>query len=308
MRRRIQCAVLAAAAVVLLSANASAQEALRTRLVLLGTGTPNADPERSGPATAVVVDDQVYLFDAGPGIVRRAAQAARDREIPALRASNLKRVFLTHLHSDHTTGLPDLLLAPWVLDRSDPLHVYGPPGTRSMMAAIHTAWSRDIDARLNGLEPRGANPEAHRAVPHEIGPGIVYEDDLVRIVALGVNHGSFERPLGYSIQGPDRTIVMSGDTAPSESIIEACNPCDLLVHEVYTAEGLHIRTPDWQAYHSRVHTSTVQLAEIANRTRPGLLVLYHHLMWGTDAEGLVREIRAAGYSGPLASGSDLDVY
>ena len=92
MRRRIQCAVLAAAAVVLLSANASAQEALRTRLVLLGTGTPNADPERSGPATAVVVDDQVYLFDAGPGIVRRAAQAARDREIPALRASNLKRV------------------------------------------------------------------------------------------------------------------------------------------------------------------------------------------------------------------------
>ena len=160
MRRRIQCAVLAAAAVVLLSANASAQEALRTRLVLLGTGTPNADPERSGPATAVVVDDQVYLFDAGPGIVRRAAQAARDREIPALRASNLKRVFLTHLHSDHTTGLPDLLLAPWVLDRSDPLHVYGPPGTRAMMAAIHTAWSRDIDARLNGLEPRGANPEA----------------------------------------------------------------------------------------------------------------------------------------------------
>ncbi len=301
-------ALLFAGAVFAVGSSVTAQQPPRTRLVLLGTGTPNADPERSGPATAVVVDDRVYLFDAGPGVVRRAAQAARDRGIPALRPANLSRVFLTHLHSDHTVGLPDLLLSPWVLGRSEPLAVYGPPGTLGMTEGIMAAWSADVDVRLNGLEPRNANPDGYRAIAHEIRPGSVYEDDLVRVEALGVDHGSFDQPLGYKIVGPDRTIVISGDAAPSESIVAACNRCDILLHEVYTAEGLKVRSPGWQAYHSTVHTSTEQLAEIANRTRPGLLVIYHHLMWGTDAEGLVREIRAAGYTGPLASGNDLDVY
>lgn len=284
------------------------QETPRTRLVLLGTGTPNADPARYGPATAVVVDDEVYLFDAGPGIVRRAARAAAERGIEALRVDNLDRVFLTHLHSDHTVGLPDLLLSPWVLDRVEPLAVFGPPGTEAMMAAIEEAWSRDVDVRLNGLEPRDDNRDGHRADAHDITPGVVYRDDLVTIEAIRVEHGSFEQPLGYRITGPDRTIVISGDAAPSESIIAACDGCDILLHEVYSAERFVTRPPAWQRYHSAFHTSTVELAEIANRARPGILVLYHHLFWGTDDEGMVREIRAAGYDGPLASGSDLDVY
>ena len=174
-------ALALAVAIFAVRSSVAAQQPPRTRLVLLGTGTPNADPERSGPATAVIVDDQVYLFDAGPGVVRRAAQAARDRGIPALRPANLSRVFLTHLHSDHTVGLPDLLLSPWVLGRSEPLAVYGPPGTLGMTEGIMAAWSADVDARLNGLEPRGANPDGYRAIAHEIRPGIVYEDDLVRV-------------------------------------------------------------------------------------------------------------------------------
>lgn len=301
---------LAALALAVASCGAQAreQEAARTRLVLLGTGTPNADPERSGPATAVIVDGAVYLFDAGPGIVRRAARAARDRDIPELEPRNLRRVFLTHLHSDHTVGLPDLLLSPWVLDRVEPLDVYGPPGTRGMAEGIAAAWRADVEVRLNGLEPREHNRDGYRIVPHEVAPGLAYEDEHVRILAFRVEHGSFEMPLGYRIEGPDRTIVISGDTAPSDAIVDACDGCDILLHEVYSAERFVTRPPEWQRYHAAFHTSTRELADIANRALPGLLVLYHELFWGTDDEGLIREIRAAGYDGPLASGRDLDVY
>jgi ribonuclease BN (tRNA processing enzyme) len=307
---RITLAAIVASGLLVAAAAPSvgAQETPRTRVVLLGVGTPNADPERSGPATAVVVDDRTYLFDSGPGIVRRAAQAARDREIPALQPPNLSRVFLTHLHSDHTVGLPDLLLSPWVLDRIEPLAVYGPPGTEAMMSAIMDAWSADVGVRLNGLEPRGDNPDGHRAVARDVEPGVVYEDDLVTITAIRVIHGSFEMPLAYRIEGPDRTVVISGDAAPSESIVEACGGCDVLVHEVYSAERFRTRPPEWQRYHASFHTSTTELAELANRARPGMLVLYHQLFWGTDDDGMVAEIRAAGYAGPLASGRDLDVY
>src|SRR5262252_2969216 len=114
-----------------------------TQVVLLGTGTPNADPDRFGPAVAVVVDDEAYLVDAGVGVVRRAAAAARDRGIAALAASRLTRVFITHLHSDHTLGLPDLMLSPWVLERPVPLDVYGPRGLRDMTAHIEAAYKAD---------------------------------------------------------------------------------------------------------------------------------------------------------------------
>jgi ribonuclease BN (tRNA processing enzyme) len=130
----------------------------------------------------------------------------------------------------------------------------------------------------------------------------------VKVYAILVDHGGWEQPVGYRFEGPDRTIVISGDARPSQSIAEACAGCDILVHEVYSAERLTTRAPAWQRYHSSFHTSTVELADIANRARPGLLVLYHHLMWGTDDEGLIREIRAAGYAGPLVSGKDLDVF
>ncbi|MGD8277769.1 MAG: MBL fold metallo-hydrolase [Gemmatimonadota bacterium] len=280
----------------------------RTRVVLLGTGTPNADPDRQGPATAVLVDDRAYLVDAGTGIVRRAAEAARDLGIGALLASRLDRVFITHLHSDHTIGLPDLLLSPWVLERVPPLEVWGPPGTDRMMRLIGEAWSEDVDIRLNGLEPRDSNPDGYRSVVHEVTPGLVYQDDRVKVYAFQVKHGSWQYAYAYRFEGPDRTIVISGDTSPTDAIVEACGGCDVLVHEVYSADRFAGRPSEWQRYHSAFHTSTAELAGLAQRAQPKLLVLYHQLFWDTNGAGLVREIRAAGYDGPVRSGRDLDVF
>ncbi len=279
-----------------------------TLFVLLGTGNPNADPERSGPASAVVVGGHAYLIDAGPGIVRRAAAAARDRGVEALQPRNLRRVFVTHLHSDHTVGLPDLLFTPWVLDRPGRLEVYGPPGTARMMEHIVEAWREDIDMRVFGLEPREGNWDGYRPVTTEVEPGKVYEDARVRVTAIAVRHGSWPRAYAYRFETADRTIVVSGDTRPTDAIVEACGGCDLLVHEVYSAERFEGRPAEWKRYHASFHTSTRELAELAARARPRLLVLYHQLYWGATDEDLVREIRAAGYEGRVVSGRDLGVY
>ncbi len=290
---------------------AGAQEdapAPRTRVVLLGTGTPNADPERSGPAVAVVVDDHAYLVDAGPGVVRRAARAAGELDIPALAPGGLRRVFLTHLHSDHTVGLPDLMLSPWVLDRPVPLAVHGPAGTAEMVDHLAQAYRADIELRRDGLEPREHNRDAWRPEVHALEPGLVWEDERVRVYAIPVRHGSWPEAYGFRFEGPDRTVVVSGDAAPTEALVEACDGCDVLVHEVYSADRFRTRPPEWQRYHRAFHTSTTELAELAGRARPGLLVLYHQLFWGTDDAGLVAEMRAAGYRGPLASGRDVEVW
>src|SRR2546423_8571930 len=114
-----------------------------TRVVLLGTGTPNADPDRFGPSVAIVVGDASYLVDFGAGVVRRAAAAERSG-IPALAAPRLTRAFATHLHSDHTLGLADLILTPWILERSAPLSVYGPRGLRAMANHLVKAYSEDL--------------------------------------------------------------------------------------------------------------------------------------------------------------------
>ncbi len=284
---------------------AGAAPELRSRLVLLGTGTPNADPERWGPAVAVVVDDEAYLVDAGVGVVRHAAAAA-DHGIPALRPAGLRRVFITHLHSDHTLGLPDLMLSPWVLDRPTPLDVYGPPGIAAMTRHIEEAWREDIDMRLFGLEPQSTRN--YRALVHELAPGLVFEDDRVRVDAIPVAHGSWPDAYGFRFKTPDRTFVISGDTRPIDAVARACDGCDVLMHEVYSAATLATRPPEWQRYHRAFHTSTVELAALATKARPKLLVLYHQLFWGTTDADLVREIRQAGYTGRVVSGKDLDQF
>src|SRR5262249_53505515 len=121
------------------------QQTTRTRVVLLGTGTPVPDPDRSGPATAIVVDDRAYLVDFGPGIVRRAESAALSRAMPAVEPGNLKVAFLTHLHSDHTAGYSDLIFTGWTSGRTVPLEVYGPSGLKSMTEHILQAYRVDIE-------------------------------------------------------------------------------------------------------------------------------------------------------------------
>jgi len=276
----------------------------RTVLVLLGTGTPVPDPKRWGPALAIVVGDRSYLVDAGSGVVRRAAAAARRH--PALQPSKLQRLFLTHLHSDHTLGLPDLMFTGWLASRPTPLAVWGPPGTAAMARQIEAAWQDDIRVRIEGLEPR--TTRNYRAVVHEIEAGRVYEDDRVRVDAIAVSHGSWPAAFGYRFQTADRTIVVSGDTRPSESLAKACDGCDVLVHEVYSAAGFARLSKPWQAYHRAFHTSTLELAALANQARPKLLVLVHQLFFGATAADLVREVREAGYAGPVVSGRDLEAF
>ena len=272
---------------------------------MLGTGTPNADPERFGPAVAIVVGNASYLVDAGVGVVRRAAAAQR-AGIDALGPAQLKRAFITHLHSDHTLGLADLIFSPWVLERATPLELTGPRGLKAMTDHLVAAYAEDLEIRTKGGEP------AHRHDPtsvvvREARDGVVFRDDNVVVTAFAVKHGAWEQAFGYRFQTADRTIVISGDTGPDSHIEEQCKRCDVLVHEVYSEAGLARREPEWQAYHSRYHTSSKQLAAIAKRAQPGLLVLYHQLIWSSTEDELLKEVQSA-YDGRVVSAKDLDVF
>ncbi len=276
----------------------------KTQIVLLGTGTPNADPDRSGPAVAIVVNDTPYVVDCGPGVVRRAAAAAR-KGVKGLAVEKLRRLFITHLHSDHTAGLPDFIFTPAVLERDAPLEIFGPPGIRKMTDHILKAYAEDINIRLRGLEP--AKPRGYEVRVNEIKPGVVYRDENVTVKAFPVKHGSWKQAFGFRFETLDRTVVISGDCAPSESVIEACNGCDVLIHEVYSTTGFARRPPEWQRYHSNFHTSSKELAEIAAKAKPGLLILYHQLLWGATPDQLLEEIKL-GYQGKVVFGNDLDLY
>jgi len=298
---------LAAAAIALLPLTPCLSPPLeaQTRVVMLGTGTPNPDPDRSGPSVAIVVGGSVYLVDAGPGVVRRA-EAAHRHGVAELTQPNLKIVFLTHLHSDHTLGLPDLMLAPWVLERTDPLTVYGPAGTAGMVRHLLAAWQVDIERRTNGWQPQNRTGWPARA--HEIRPGLIYADSNVRVTAFLVPHGDWPDAFGYRFETADRTIVISGDTRASDAVVDACQGCDVLIHEAYSDAGFATRAPEWRRYHAHFHTSASELAALASRARPGLLVLYHTMTWGgVSRDTLLAEVRR-GFAGRVVLAADLDIF
>src|SRR5258708_7454371 len=256
------------------AASQQRQVRTKTQVVMLGTGTPGPDPARSGPATAIVVDRTPYLVDFGPGVVRRAA-AAYQKGVLAFGAgvSHLQTVFLTHLHADHTAGYPDLILTPWIMGRKAPLEVYGPKGIKAMTEHVLKAWELDIANRINGME--GGAPSGWRVNAHEIGAGPIYTDANIRVTAFPASHGEMSDAFGFRLETADRTIVISRDTAPTATIIENCADCDVLIHEAYS-EQTYDRVPrKWQAYRRKYHTSSRELAELANQIKPGLLVLYH---------------------------------
>ena len=277
----------------------------RTQVVMLGSGTPVPDPERSGPAVAVIVNGRAYLVDCGPGVVRQAAKAAKKDGIPGLVSPALNIVFITHLHSDHTLGYPDLIFSPWVLDRSVPLEAYGPHGLKKMTAHIEQAWEEDIRIRREGLEQ--ANAAGYKVNAHEISPGVIFRDENVKVTAFLVNHGSWKEAYGYKFETKDRKIVISGDTAPTEEVVKACDGCDLLLHEVYNPNGKQMQIVHWNQYFKTFHTSPAELGEIARRAHPTLLVVYHEVLLGLPEEDLAGQIRS-NYSGQWVSAKDLEVY
>src|SRR5499433_3907344 len=231
---QIMCpsALLLALAMLQPPAGQPQERTTRTRVVLLGTGTPVPDPDRSGPATAIVVDDSVYLVDFGPGVVRRAKAAVLDRNIAALEPANLKVAFVTHLHSDHTAGYPDLILTGWTAGRRAPLEVYGPTGLQSMTEHLLQAYRIDIETRTNAEGDQRANPEGWKVNAHEIKSGVIYKDANVTVTAFPTKHAM--ESYGYRFDTPDRSVVISGDTGPTEETIRACHGCDVLVHEAQT--------------------------------------------------------------------------
>jgi len=274
-----------------------------SKIVLLGTGTPNAEPDRSGPSVAIVAGGKSYLVDCGPGVVRRA-NAANANGIKELAPDNLSTAFITHLHSDHTAGYPDLILTPWVLGRTDPLTIYGPSGLRAMTENILNAYTHDIRERLHGLQP--SNSTGHHVNVNEIGPGPIFEDENIKVEAFRVNHGTLGA-FGYKFQTSDRVITISGDTCPSDDLIENYRGSDILIHEVYSQAGFEKYPPEWQEYHQSVHTSSTELAKIASIVKPELLILYHQLYNGVTDDELLEEIRQE-YDGPVVSGKDLEIY
>lgn len=299
-------------------AQPSTQQQTGTRIVMLGTGTPQPDPDRSGPSTAIVVNNSVYLVDFGPGVVRRAAAAQLDRGISALDPANIRVVFLTHLHSDHTAGYPDLILTPWVMGRKNPLEVYGPKGLGSMTEHILAAYREDIQIRTSGMEH--GTPDGWRVNTHEITAGVIYKDANVTVTAFPTRHGDWKETYGYRFDTADRSIVISGDTVPNQATIDACRGCDVLIHEAQTLK--FVNNPmrpnsqgyDIPAYVAKYHTTTTQLVELASKARPGLLVTYHNPITlrpdrrprASTPEDILQEMKE--YKGKMVVGRDLDVY
>ena len=285
----------------------------RSAVVILGDGTPVISASRSGTSIGIVVRGTLYVFDAGPGVLQRIFEA---RERMNLGIRELGPVFVTHLHSDHTLGLPDLLFYPDLGMRASPvqqgrgaasLRVIGPPGLKTMMQHVASAWAEDRHIRARSTLPAD-NALASRvdgAVIDEVSEGVVYADSNVTVTAFKVAHGDWTHAFGFRVQAPDRVIVISGDTRPTEAIVSACNGCDLLIHAVHGGEGIF--TGREAEYFRSFHTSAVQLGELAQRAKPKVLVLYHQAFAGRRPADLIAQVMAS-FKGPIISARDLDVY
>ncbi len=274
----------------------------RTQLVILGSGTPNAEADRAGSGLAITVDDCPYLVDCGHGVVQRVVEA-RAAGIINWSTVDLTHLFVTHLHADHTVGLPDLLFTPWIHGREEKVVAFGPRGLKDMVEHIQDAYSVNTHEHISA---HPASPGGFMADVRAVQAGQVYADDRVRVYATRADHGDMEA-FSYKFVTPDKTIVISGDTKPVAGFADWARAPDILVHEVYSSAQFASRPPAWQAYHSTVHTSTEELADLAKEIHPGLLVLYHQLFWGRTAADLLGEIGAS-YEGPVVSANDLDVF
>lgn len=304
MPRALSSSAAAFVAVLVMASPARTQtstpEHVRTHGVMLGTGNPAADPDRFGPATAIIVDSTVYLVDCGVGVVRRWAAAIRAGAGP-FKPWDLRRAFITHLHSDHTLGYADLILSSWTLERHqrEALHVYGPHGTRAMTDNLLAAYAEDIRVRTG---PRGelAGEPPPRVDVHEIAPGVIYHDSLVTVTAFAVHHGTWREAYGFRFRTPDSDIVISGDAAPPSAIPEQCRSCDILIHE-----GGFFHRDSSTAYRRAFHTAMEDLLEVANEARPKLLVLVHQPP-GANDDGL--RYLSARYAGRVVVARDLEIF
>ncbi len=271
---------------------------------LLGTGTPGCYPNTYQAASALVIDDFPIIIDCGGGTIQRLSVAHANGQ-PALRISNLKTLILTHLHPDHSAGLADFIISTWIMERKESLTIYGPKGTREMVELLIQAYKIGIAEHRDTESPTNW-PLKYEVI--EYTDGELFKTPKVQAIAFRVLHGRLET-YGLKFIIGDKTIVHSADTCPHPAIVEHAKGCDLLVHEVYSARGASnpVRNSP-MAYFKRMHTSTVELADIANQTQPKKLVLTHQMHLGAVSdEEMVQEITDL-YSGDVIFGRDLDVF
>jgi ribonuclease Z len=190
------------------------------KVTLLGTGTPRPVIERFGPSTLVEAGNQKLIFDCGRGCTQRLYQAKTP-------FSEVTALFLTHLHSDHIVGVPDLWLTGWIVGRKTPLRVWGPSGTRQMMKHLEEAYAFDIHIRRDVDEQIAAPGVVVEA--KDIEQGVVYESGGVKVTAFTVDHGAVKPALGYRVDYAGHSVVLSGDTRYSENLIKFAQGTDVLI-------------------------------------------------------------------------------
>lgn len=275
---------------------ATAATAAPLEVLLLGTGYPRPDPERAGPSTVIVAGDRWFVVDAGRGATMRIA--ATDRKY-----TNLRAVFLTHLHSDHTAGLPDLFDTSWQFGRkSVPLELYGPPGTKKLAGAMLEFFAEDIHLRRDLLEKHPAAGATIRT--HIVREGVIYDDGEVKVTAFAVDHRPVRYAFGYRFESGGRTIVISGDTRPTENLVRYAKGADVLVLEAYLPEHFDkVDTPAVAARLKSYHTSAEEAGELATRAGVRTLVLTH-LIPG-NADETFRERAGRRFKGEIIVGKDL---
>jgi ribonuclease Z len=275
------------------------------RVTLLGTGTPAPRPDRFGPSTLVEAGDQKLLIDAGRGATIRLYQLG----VPLGRIDAL---LLTHYHSDHVVGIPDLWLTGCLQShyaaRAKPFRVIGPTGAASLMAHLQRAYALDIEIRV-GDEKLLAEAAAV-AVEEFSGDGVVYERGGVRVIAFEVDHGEFIKPAyGYRIEYGGRSVVISGDTRYSENILKYGAGADLLIHEVAIVKPGLASEPFIQRIMAH-HTTAREAGTIFARAKPKLAAFTHLVFPASKqippatVDELIEETRQI-YSGPLEVGEDL---
>jgi ribonuclease Z len=270
------------------------------KVTLLGTGCPPPVMHRFGPSTLVEAGGQKFLFDAGRGALQRLTQLK-------VRWQEVHGVFLTHLHSDHVVGFPDLWLTGWLVPpgRTVPLQVWGPRGTRNMMAHLEQAYEYDIRMRL--YDDRAA-PDGVVLLAKDIGEGGVYDQGGVKVTAFEVDHSPVKPAFGYRIDYAGRSVVLSGDTRVSENLIRYAQGVDVLIHEVAAPDTFQRAGGPPERAQSVIahHVTPEQAGEVFARAKPKLAVYSHIVLPIATEQDLLPQTRTT-YGGPLELGEDLMV-
>lgn len=265
-------------------------------VTLLGTGTPQPVMERFGASTLVQAGSEILLFDAGRGCLQRLRQLN-------ISYDKINGLFLTHLHSDHIVGLPDLWLTGWLVSRRvTPLNVFGPTGTQEMMNYLRKAFAFDIKMRV---EDDKRVEDGSKFLVKEIQQGVIYQKNGVKVIAFLVDHFPVVPAFGYRIEYNGHSVVLSGDTRYSENLIKFAKGADLLIHEVAIAPDT-LSKSDPQYNILMHHTTPEQAAKVFNEVQPKLaayshIVKIHSLL---NDEDLMKRTKA-NYSGHFIVGEDL---